>query len=126
MQLIGVALLVGCLILLLREHQPMLAMLLGLAAGLLLFYMLFDELQAIIRVMRDIGKRAQVQPAYVETIIKIVGIAFVTEFAAQTLRDAGISGIAAKVELAGKIFILILGIPILQLILDTILKLLEK
>ncbi len=124
--MIGVALLVGCLVVLLREHNPMMALMLGLVAGVALLLMLLDELSLLFSAMRDISERAQLQPAFIGTLLKIIGIAFITEFAAQTLRDAGVSALAAKVELAGKVFILVLGIPILQMILDTILKLLEK
>lgn len=126
LQIIGVALLVAFLILILREQKPVFAMMLAVAAGVLLFVILTDHIQTILQMLKDIARRANVQPVFVQTLLKMVGIAYVCELAAQSLRDAGLESIAAKVELAGKVFILVLALPIMQMILDTILKLLEK
>ncbi len=125
-QLVGVALLLGFLILLLREQKPIFAIVISLCAGVLLFVALLGKIELILDMMQRIAKRANVQPAFIETLLKIIGIAYIAEFAAQTLRDAGLDSVAAKVELAGKVFILVLALPILQLILDTILKLLDQ
>ncbi len=56
--------------------------------------------------------------------MKIIGIAYVAEFGAQIVRDAGQESIASKIELAGKIFILVLAIPIINVIIETLLGLL--
>jgi stage III sporulation protein AD len=125
-QWVGIALLLAFIILLLREQKPLFATALTLAAGALLLFFLFDKIEAILQSMRQFALRAGVQGLFVETLLKIVGIAYITEFAAQTVRDAGLESIAAKVELAGKVFILLLAVPLLQMILDTILKLLAK
>jgi stage III sporulation protein AD len=126
MQWAGVALLIGFLVILLKEHKPLFALVLSLAAGVLLLTVLLDKLELVMQMMRRIAERADVQPAFIGTLLKIIGIAYIAEFAAQTLRDAGQESIAAKVELAGKLFILVMALPILQMILDTILKLLER
>ena len=52
-----------------------------------------------------------VQAFYLETILKIIGIAYITELGANITRDAGLNSIAAKIELAGKIFILLPADP---------------
>ena len=60
---------------------------------------------------------------YLKLIVKIVGLAYLAGFGAQICKDAGENGIAAKIELAGKIFILTMGIPIMVGLLDLILQL---
>jgi stage III sporulation protein AD len=61
---------------------------------------------------------------YITTILKVIGIAYLADFGAQLCKDAGESAIAAKIELGGKILILLLAIPILTALMELILKIL--
>lgn len=67
---------------------------------------------------------AHVNMIYVETILKIIGIAYIAEFGAQITKDAGQGAIASKIELGGKILILAMAIPILTVIIETIISML--
>ncbi|MDQ0224947.1 stage III sporulation protein AD [Metabacillus niabensis] len=69
-----------------------------------------------------IAANANVNLIYVETILKIIGIAYIAEFGAQITKDAGQGAIASKIELGGKILILTMAIPILTVIIETILS----
>ncbi len=74
--------------------------------------------------LKKLASDANINLVYVETILKIIGIAYIAEFGAQITRDAGQSAIAAKIELAGKIIIITIAIPILKVIIETVLRLL--
>jgi stage III sporulation protein AD len=63
---------------------------------------------------------------YVETIVKIIGIAYIAEFGAQITKDAGQGAIASKIELGGKVLILSMAIPILTVIIETIISMLPN
>jgi stage III sporulation protein AD len=76
--------------------------------------------------IEKIAVNAKVNLIYVETILKIIGIAYIVEFAAQITKDAGQGAIASKIELAGKIMILTMAIPILTLLIETIIKLIPS
>ena len=69
---------------------------------------------------------AKVNLVYVETILKIIGIAYIAEFAAQISKDAGQGAIASKIELGGKILILAMAIPILTVMIETIIQLIPS
>lgn len=73
-----------------------------------------------------IAVNAKVNIVYVETILKIIGIAYIAEFAAQITKDAGQGAIASKIELAGKILILAMAIPILTVLIETIIQLIPN
>lgn len=73
-----------------------------------------------------IAINAKVNIIYVQTILKIIGIAYIAEFAAQITKDAGQGAIASKIELAGKILILAMAIPILTVMIETIIKLIPN
>lgn len=61
---------------------------------------------------------------YLNTVLRIVAIAYIAQFGAQICRDAGESAIGGKIELAGKIMIMFLAVPMLLVILDSVLQLL--
>ena len=77
-------------------------------------------------VFQELGNRAGINLIYVSTIFKVLGIAYLAEFSAQICRDAGSQAIAGKIELAGKVIILTLAIPILLAILEAIVALLPQ
>ena len=69
------------------------------------------------------AKRAGIGEMYLIILLKIIGISYLVEFGAQVCRDAGEGAIASKVELAGKVMILVMAVPIIAFALDTILRL---
>jgi stage III sporulation protein AD len=87
---------------------------------------LVDQIYAIIQMLQRIATNANVNLIYVETILKIIGIAYIAEFAAQITKDAGQGAVASKIELAGKILILAMAIPILTVMIETIIQLIPN
>ncbi|APH04447.1 stage III sporulation protein AD [Bacillus weihaiensis] len=90
--------------------------------GCVIFLFLVDQVYEIIRMVERIALNAHVNLIYVETILKIIGIAYIAEFGAQITKDAGQGAIASKIELGGKILILTMAIPILTVIIETVLE----
>lgn len=95
-------------------------------SGCVIFLYLIDQIYDIIRMIEKIAVNANVNMVYVETILKIIGIAYIAEFGAQLTKDAGQVAIASKIELAGKILILVMAVPILTVIIETILGLIPS
>ena len=81
-----------------------------------------DQIQIIISMIENLASNANVNMLYVRTILKIIGIAYIAEFAAHISKDAGLRGDGAKVELAGKIIILALAVPIMTALIETIIQ----
>ncbi len=94
--------------------------------GCMIFIFLIDQIALIITMIQRISVNANVNMIYLETILKIIGIAYIAEFASQITKDAGQGAIAAKVELAGKILILAMAVPILTVIIETIINMIPN
>lgn len=73
-----------------------------------------------------IAATANINTMYVETILKIIGISYIAEFGSQITKDAGQGAVAAKIEMAGKILILVMAIPILTVIIETVISLIPS
>ncbi|WP_308012556.1 MULTISPECIES: stage III sporulation protein AD [Metabacillus] len=120
-QIVGLGLIATFLALIIKEQKPTFAFMLVVFVGCVIFLFLVDQIYEIIRMVERIAINASVNLIYVETILKIIGIAYIAEFGAQITKDAGQGAIASKIELGGKILILTMAIPILTVIIETVL-----
>ncbi|MCA1320580.1 stage III sporulation protein AD [Bacillus haimaensis] len=125
-QIVGLGLVATFLALIVKEQKPTFAFMLVVFVGCVIFLFLIDQVFHVIRMLERIAVNANVNLIYVETILKIVGIAYIAEFGAQITKDAGQGAIASKIELAGKILILAMAIPILTVIIETIINLIPS
>ncbi|TVX92788.1 stage III sporulation protein AD [Paenibacillus agilis] len=123
-QIVGLGLIAAILVLVVKEQKPMFAFLISAFAGIVIFLFLIGKIETVIEVLNSLAERSGIEPVYVKTILKIIGIAYIAEFGAQVVRDAGQDGIASKIELAGKVLIIVMAIPIISVIIETVMKLL--
>jgi len=124
LQIVGAGLIVTVLILVIKPQRPELALQVSLVFGILVFLFMLGKISGVIDVLEELGQRANINKFYLTTILKIIGVAYIAEFGAQVCRDAGEGTVAAKVEFAAKIIIMVLAVPIIVAILDSLIKLL--
>ena len=108
---------------LLKKENPQIAMLTASATGILIFLMLCSPLGELISLLRETAEQAGVGEGYFGIVLKVIGIAYLTQFGAQLCADAGESAIAAKIELAGKVLMMAAAAPVLTGLLETVIGL---
>ncbi|MGQ3544014.1 stage III sporulation protein AD [Bacillus cereus] len=121
MQIVGLGLVATFLAAVLNQHKSSITSLFIVFVGSVMFLILIDQIHSILKMIERVASEAKVSNVYVETLLKIIGIAYIAEFGAQITKDAGQGAIASKIELAGKILILVMAIPILTVVIETIL-----
>lgn len=121
-QVVGLAVLSAILIIVIRQEKPEIAFLLSII-GLVILAMIIKELAVVVELLNRLAEKAQIDMFYFQTIIKIIGIAYLGEFGAEITRDSGESALAGKIELAAKILIMIISIPIMLSLAETIISL---
>lgn len=124
LQIVGIGLVATMMIVILKDQKPEFALLISVVTSVIIFYFIIDKFQVIVQVLTDLAQNANVDFIYFTTILKIIGIAYIVEFGAQISRDAGEDSIATKIELGGKVLIMVLGMPILMALMDLIIKIL--
>ncbi|HBK86632.1 MAG TPA: stage III sporulation protein AD [Firmicutes bacterium] len=112
------------LLIILRQSRPEMALVLSVLLGVLIFATVVPKIGMVVSTLKSIADKADVGSLHLATLLKIVGVAYIAEFGAQVCRDAQEGAIASKVELAGKVIIMALSIPIVLVILDSVLQLL--
>lgn len=120
-QVVGFALVVTVILVVLRQQRPDMAVMLSLAAAAAILFFLVDRIWQAIDLLQELAARAGVRDTYVQILLRVMGIAYLAELGSQVCRDAGEGAMATKVEMAGKIIILILAIPIVRTLADAIL-----
>jgi stage III sporulation protein AD len=123
-KIVGIGLMAGMLIVLIRQKRPELALGLSIATSIMIFLMMMLKVFQVVDFLQVLGARAKVDSTHISTVLKIIGIAYVTDFGSQVLVDAGEKAVASKVEMAGKVIIILLTVPVMLAILDTVLRLL--
>ena len=100
------------------------AALILLAAGVVIFIYCISQVSEVVNFLKNIADRAGIDTVYIQIVLKILAIAYLASFASEICKDAGAGSLASKVEFSGKMFILVLAIPILMAVLDSILQIL--
>lgn len=95
-----------------------------LATVIILFVSIIDKLFEAFRFLEGIYDNVTYGRSFFPVIIKVLAVAYITDFTAQLCKDSGETAIGTKVELAGKIVIFYLAMPILSAILELISSLL--
>jgi len=127
MEIVNIALIgivAGVLVVTIRQKQPELAMQVSLIAGIVIFIYVLDYLVVAVDYLRDIVNRYNIPYESIAIVLKIVGIAYTCEFAVQVLKDTGENSLAAKVEIAGRVFIIVLSLPVITSFLTLVLGML--
>jgi len=107
-----------------RELAPQVSFLLTLLISAVLFLIALQRVAGILVPIERLAALADVNVLFFATIIKIIGIAYIAEFGAEIARDAGVGSIAGKIELVGKLAILVLAVPIVTAVVETVTHLL--
>ena len=123
-KIIGVGLIALIIIIIIKQYRPEFTIYVSIAAGIIILLLIADKLTAIINLLTSLANRTSINNEFLTLLIKITGIAILTEFASSMCKDSGETAIASKVDIGGKVIIIALSIPIISSLLETILKIL--
>ncbi len=122
--LFGMALTAAFAALFLKDSRmPAAAALVALAAGALILLRVLPQIGALLSAFAGWGEEAGVNSVYLGTVLKVIAISYVAELGAQVCRDCGQGALAAKVELAAKIVVAMMAMPILASLLELVVRL---
>lgn len=112
------------IVLIFKDRRDDIAMMVSIIVGVLIFLFMFSKLTTVLSLLEQLALKANIDYIYLSIIFKILAIAYLSSFCSEICRDAKQENIASKVEFSGKILILVLAMPILMAVLQSILKIL--
>jgi stage III sporulation protein AD len=110
------------IVLLFKDKRSDIALQVSIVAGVVIFLFMITKITAVLQFVQSLAVKANIDFIYLNTVLKILGIAYLASFCSEICRDAGENSLASKVEFSGKILILVMAIPILMAVLQSILK----
>ncbi len=117
---VGVLLCAAMLAVLLRAQRPELAMCLGLAAAAVVAILLVRQISPLVSTMRRMLTLTALPTEGFAVVLKAAGVCLMTQITADTCRDAGETALAAKAEMAGRVLMLMLAVPLFEELLSLV------
>lgn len=125
-QIVGLGLITTILVMVIKQHRPEMAVQLTILFGALILFLMMDKIAGVVTVLKSLSTKVNISSTYITIIFKIIGIAYIAEFGSQICRDAGEGVIASKIELAAKILIMLIALPIMIAIMESVVKILPN
>lgn len=123
-KIVGIAI-VGCVCtLLLKNTQSQYAMLSSLATGIIILIIALSSFSKVILSFQAIIDKTGVNSSLFSSLLKIIGIGYITEYSQSVCEDLECASIGKKVSFAGKIAIFLLALPIIENLISTVTEIL--
>lgn len=123
-KIIGIGLIALIIIIIVKQYRPEFTIYVSLIAGALILMLVLDKITGIINLLTSLSNKTAINNQFLVLLIKITGIAFLTEFAVSICKDAGETAIANKMDMGGKVIIVSMSIPIIASLLETVIQIL--
>lgn len=111
---------IALMALVLRSVRPDYAVLMGIIFGVAVILFITPRLGEIVSQFKDIANSTGISDEILTASVKVVGISLIAEFAVSVCNDVGEIGIAQKIEVAAKIIMLSLALPLVKSAVDGI------
>ena len=123
-KIIGVGLTATIIIIILKQYKPEFTIYVSIIAGAIIICMVLDKLNGVVSILTNLANKTGTGSTFLKILLKITGIAILTEFAVSICKDSGETAIASKIDLGGKIIIISISIPIITALLELIIQVL--
>ena len=123
-KIIGIGLIALILIIILKQYKPEFVIYVSLITGALILTLTFSKISGIIELINSLSSKVSINQEFIKLLIKITGIAILTEFAVSICKDTGETAIASKIDMGGKVIMVSMSVPIIAGLLETIIKIL--
>lgn len=123
-KIIGVGITALIIIIILKQYKPEFTVYVSIIAGVIILLMVMDKLSAVVNILSSLASKSGTGSTFLKILLKITGIAILTEFAVSICKDSGETAIASKIDLGGKIIIISISIPIITALLELLIQIL--
>ena len=107
-----------------KEYKPFVSVALAVVTGSVILFMVLPEFEKVITYAKGVYRAVGGNDVYINSVLKVTGIACLTWFGGDVCKDAGFSSVSSAVVLAGKVVCLVLCIPVISQLFDMLVKIL--
>ncbi len=120
LKLVGFAIISTALVVLLKEQRKEIALVLSIASGVCILLFAISKLGAIVDMLNMLVEKSGINKDFLVIILKITGIAYMVEFGKNICQDASQNAIGVKLEMAGKVIIVALSLPLISALVNVL------
>ncbi len=120
LKIITLAISVTILSVILKQYKPEYALNISLIAGIVIFISLSDKINDIYTYIDDLCSMINIDIMYINLLFKVTGIGYICEFASSICNDAGETAMAFKIDIAGKVTLIYLALPVFEELLNVL------
>lgn len=104
----------------LRNHKPVWGIVIGIGAALLIILFSVEKVYLVLEQIKEIYSYLDGGAAYLMILLKVIGVTYLCQFSSGICKDAGFSNLADQIQIFGKLYIMLSGMPILLAFVETI------
>ena len=121
----SIAIVTAVCAIILKSQKSDLVPLVLTAGGIILVLCAFDYFAESVNFIKQFSQQTNIDSSVIKLILKVVGVGYLIELTAGSVKDLGFSSLADKLLLCGKIIIFVMSIPVLNALFDVISKLIK-
>jgi len=123
-KIIGIGMSSLIIVIVIKQYRPEFAIYISIIAGILILVISLQKMGVVVNLIQNISEKAGINGEFLSILLKITGIAILTEFAVSVCKDSGESAIASKIEMGSKVIIISMSIPIISSLLELMISIL--
>src|SRR5699024_12546015 len=107
-QIILIGIVATLLYIILKDIEPAFAYLLLLITSIFILFVVIQQIHIIIQIIQSLGNKAQINSVFIDTILKIIVIEYISYLGSTVMNYVSLTFIAAKVEQCVKVYIILM------------------
>lgn len=119
-KIIGIALVAVVLSVLIKEYRPEISVLISVSSVAVMFIVISPYLKTVMASFVNLSEQIGINVSYMIIVIKVIGVAYITQIVSEICRDAGENALGTKMEICGKIIITVMSLPIIYELFEVI------
>ncbi len=121
-KILGLVLISAAVFSVIKKYSPEYSVLVEIAAVVLVVTVVYPQIKNVIDFFYVSAGYGGINKDYIRQVVRIVGVAVITQFCADICADTGQSALASEVEFSGKILITVFTIPAAKALLEIAIK----
>ena len=104
----------------LKQYKPEYAIFISIITVIIILSFIISAVLPVITDMKSLLGRAGISTEHLSALVKSIGICYLSQFVCDVCRESGQTAIASKVELAARVSICVIALPLFKELISVI------
>jgi len=125
MLIVGLGLVAAMLSIVLKQYKPEFGLYISLITGIIILLAIIRHIAPVLDAINTLTNAVSLDVAYGAALLKALAICYITQIAGDACRDSGETAIASKIEMGGKLAIVLVSLPLFKGIVEIVSELIN-